>query len=31
MTHPDIISEIEQIETIARGTYVRERRRLAEQ
>ena len=30
MTYPDIVGEIERIETIARGTSVRDRRRLAE-
>ncbi len=31
MTYPDIVGEIERIETIARGVSVRDRRRLAEQ
>ena len=31
MNYPEIIGEIELIETIARGASVRERRRLAEQ
>ena len=31
MSFPEIIGEIERIETIARGTSLRDRRRLAEQ
>ena len=31
MAYPDVIGEIERIETIARGLSVRDRRRLAEE
>ena len=31
MAYPDVIGEIERIETIARGLTVRDRRRLAEE
>ncbi len=31
MTYPDIIGDIERVETIVRGLSVRDRRRLAEQ
>ena len=30
MTYPDIISDIERVETIARGNSIRERHRLSE-